>query len=156
MKPFRSFQSVFLTCTLLFGSFSWGQSQTTQNPSPSSPRIQKVREQVQKIGRDQDVTVILTSDLEYYGMIIKIGTDSFEIDEADLRQIITVPYKDVRDVQKGYSRVDPSTGRRVSNRTKYKYTIITVASIGALVGFTIWGFSKLKRKEPRLPPGFPR
>jgi hypothetical protein len=120
MRTIRFIWNAFLTLALLSGGFSWGRSQSTQQPSPSSPRIQKVIGQVQKIGKDQDVTVTLTSDLEYYGMITQIRADHFEIDEADLRQVITVPFKDVRNVRKGYSKADRRTGRRDSNRTRLK------------------------------------
>lgn len=155
MKPFRFFQSVFLTCALLFGVVSAGYGQTTQQPTSSSPRIQKVIDQVQKIGKDQDVTVTLTSDLEYYGMITRIDVDRFEIDEIDLRKTVTVYFKDVQNVKKGYGKVDPSTGKRTTRLARDRSWILMLAVAGAALGFTFWGISKVKEKKPRIPPGFP-
>ncbi len=58
---------------------------TPQNNPASPSQIQTVKDQVQKIGMGEDVTVILFSGVEYYGAISKIEPDSFEIAEVDLK-----------------------------------------------------------------------
>jgi hypothetical protein len=56
-----------------------------------------VKAQVRTIGIGDDVTVILFSGVEYGGAISKIESDSFEIAEVNLRQMVTIAYADVKE-----------------------------------------------------------
>ncbi|HEY7182215.1 MAG TPA: hypothetical protein VIC84_12380, partial [Blastocatellia bacterium] len=123
------------------------------NPASSS-QVQKVKDQLQKIGVGEDATVILFSGLEYYGAIVKIEQDGFEIDEIDLRQTVTIAYTDVKKVEKGYGRMNSSTGKRQKgSRSKL---ILTIVSAGASAGLLLWGLSKVGTHQsagqfPRIP-----
>jgi hypothetical protein len=117
-----------------------------------SPQIQKVKDQVQTIGVGEDVTVKLSSGLEYYGEISKIEADSFEIDEIDLKQMVSIDYANVKKVEKGYGKMDSSSGKRQKkSRSVLIYTIVGAASF---VGLLLWGVSRTKRSAP--PSRFPR
>jgi hypothetical protein len=113
MKPLRYFQTAAIAFALALGNNATAFCQYPQN-IPS--RVQKVKDQVQKIGIDEDVTVILLAGKEYYGSITEIEPDSFKIAEVDLKQRMTFDYKDVKKVRKGYGRQNPFNGKRWNPR----------------------------------------
>jgi catalase (peroxidase I) len=158
MKARRYFQVAAITFALIFANSAPAYCQSPQNnPSPVS-QIQQVKDQVQKIGMGEDVTVILFSGVEYYGAISKIEPDSFEIAEVDLKQMVAIAYADVKEIERGYGNMDSSTGKRqrisnqkISNRS---FWIILAVGIASTVGFAIWAASKLKKQRTAGP--FPR
>jgi hypothetical protein len=163
MKLHRYFQVAAITFALIFANSAPAYCQSPQNnPSPVS-QIQQVKDQVQKIGIGEDVTVIMFSGVEYYGAISKIEPDSFEIAEVDLKQMVAIAYADVKAVEWGYGYMDSSTGKRqrisnqkisnqkVSNRSLW---IVLAVGVATTVGFAIWAASKLKRQRTAGP--FPR
>jgi hypothetical protein len=126
MKSHRYFQIAAITFALVLGNNAPAFCQAPQN-IPS--QVQKVKDQVQMIGIAEDATVILLTGKEYYGGISKIGPDSFEIAEVDLKQKMAFDYKDVKKVRKGYGgrgrggkRVNPHTSR-----------IVGIAVVGGLI-----------------------
>jgi hypothetical protein len=152
MKSRRHFQATAIIFAMIFANSAPAYCQSPQNNPASSSRIQRVKDQVQTIGVGEDVTVILSSGLEYYGEISKVEADNFEIDEIDLKQIISIAYANVKKVEKGYGKMNSSSGKRQKgSRSKL---ILTIASVGASVGFLLWGISKMKSPEP--PGRFPR
>lgn len=154
MKLHRYFHIAAITFALVFANSAPAYCQSPQNnPAPSS-QIQMVKDQVQKIGAGEDVTAILLSGVEYYGAISKIEPDSFEIAEVDLQQMVTIAYADVKKVEKGYGEMNSSTGKREKRLKSRSGLILWIASMGAMVGLAIWGFSKLGKREPANP--FPR
>jgi hypothetical protein len=136
MKPLRYFQTAAITFALVLGNNVTAFCQSPQN-SPS--RVQKVKDQVQKFGMAEDVTVILLTGKEYYGAISKIEPDSFEIAEVDLRQKMSFDYKDVKKARKGYGDRHLITGKRVNPRTE---VIIAIVAVGALFGLAILAIPK--------------
>ena len=108
MKARRYFQVAAITFALIFANNAAVYCQSPQNNPASAPQIQTVKDQVQKIGKGDDVTVILFSGVEYYGAISKIEADSFEIAEVDLKQMVAISYADVYIVEKGYGEVNYS------------------------------------------------
>lgn len=100
------------------------QPATTQTQKPAAPpqspsrapldkRAEKVRRSIERIGMSQPITVIMPREDDLHGTIIKIGEQSFELAEVDLRQAITVRYSDVKKVRKGYRpHPDIFTGER--------------------------------------------
>jgi hypothetical protein len=126
MKPLRYFQIAAITFALVLGNNAPAFCRSPQN-IPS--QIQKVKDQVQKIGVAEDVTVILLRGKEYYGAIRKIEPGSFEIAEVDLKQIMAFDYKDVKKVRKGYGGKNHLTGKRVNPRGKW----IALGVVGFLI-----------------------
>jgi hypothetical protein len=110
-------------------------------PSQNTPsQVQKVKDQVQKLGIAEDLTVILLTGKEYYGAISKIEPDSFEIAEVDLKQKMVFDYKDVKKVRKGYGG-HGFGGKRVNPRTNL---IAGVAVVAFILGIAIYGASQTK------------
>jgi hypothetical protein len=161
MKLHRYFQVVAITLALILANSAPAYCQSPQNNPASAPQIQRVKNQVLKIGVGEDITVILFSGVEYYGAISKIEPDSFEIKEVDLRQTVAIAYADVQGVEKGYGPMDSSTGmrqkrHRISNQkiSKRSFWIFMAVGIASTVGFGIWAASKVKKPQPAGP--FPR
>jgi hypothetical protein len=130
MKLLRHFQIATITFTLALGNNTPAFCQSSQNV-PS--QVQKVKDQVQKVGILEDVTVILLTGKEYYGAISKIEPDSFEIAEVDLKQKMAFDYKDVMKVRKGYGGRG-FAGKRVNPRHNL---IAGIAVVGLLFGIAI-------------------
>jgi DNA-directed RNA polymerase subunit F len=114
-------------------------------------QIQTVKDYVQKIGQDKNVTVILSSGVEYYGAISKIEPDDFEIAEVDLKQMIAISYADVYIVEKGYGEMNPSTGTRRKGLTSRSFWIVLAVGVGLTVGFAIWASKRLGKRRPTGP-----
>src|SRR5262245_65206649 len=98
MKLHRYFQAAAVTFALALGN----NATFCRSPLNIPSQVQKVKDQVQKIGIGEDVTVILLTGKEYYGSITEIEPDSFKIAEVDLKQKMAFDYKDVKKVRKGY------------------------------------------------------
>jgi len=157
MKSHRYFQATAISFALIFASSAPAYCQSPQN-SPASPsQIQSVKDQVQKIGKAEDVTVILFSGVEYYGAISKIEADSFEIAEVDLKQMVTIAYTDVLKVEKGYGQMNSSTGKRekppnMNPSKSHSVLIYLFVTLGAMVGVAVMAVKKLtKRKRANAP-----
>jgi hypothetical protein len=159
MKTHRYFQVAAITFALTFAESAPAYCQSPQNNPASGPDIQRVKEQVEKIGSGEDVTVILFSGVEYYGAISKIEPDSFEIAEVDLRQMVTIDYTEVMRVEKGYGQMNSSTGKREKPLSVKSHSglIFLIVGIGASIGMMILAFKKLgQRRQPTSPfPRFP-
>jgi archaellum component FlaG (FlaF/FlaG flagellin family) len=85
--------------------------------APANPKADKIKRQVKKIGTGADITVELTNTHTYHGAIKWIDEDKFQIDEVDLKQVVTVNYSDTKKVYAGYGgkgitgqRVNPKKG----------------------------------------------
>jgi hypothetical protein len=161
MKARRYFQVAAITCALIYANSAAVYCQSPQNSPAPAPQIQPVKDQVQKIGKGEDVTVILFSGVEYYGAISKIEQDSFEIAEVDLKQMVTIAYADVLKVEEGYGAMNSSTGKRdkpphVRPPSARAMWILMLAGVGVFVGLAVWGFKRLGRRQPASPfPRFP-
>jgi hypothetical protein len=159
MKTRRYFQVAAITFALIFANSAPTYCQSPQNNPPSPSQIQIVKDQVRRIGVGEDVTVALVSGVEYYGAISKIESDSFEIAEVDLKQIVTIAYADVLKVEGGYGAMNPSTGKRekppnVKPPGMRSFWIYAIASMGAMVGLAVWAISKFGKRQ--RAPQFPR
>jgi len=137
MKPYRYFQIAAITFALVLGN---NLPAFCQSPQNIPPQVQKVKNQVQKIGIAEDTTVILLTGKEYYGAISKIEPDSFEIAEVDLKQRMAFDYKEVKKVRKGYGG-RTFGGKRVNPRAS---RIAGIAVVGGLIALAFWGASQTK------------
>lgn len=161
MKPYRYFQATAITFALVIANSAPAYCQAPQNNPVPPSQPQRVKDQVQKIGMAEDVTVTLFSGLEYYGAISKIEPDSFEIAEVDLRQMVTIAYTDVMNVEKGYGAMDSSTGKRHKPLAQKPFKsraawIPLIATLGAMVGFVVWAVKRHGKLKSTAPvPRFP-
>lgn len=137
MKLSRYLQISTIAFVLVVGSNApaFGQS-----PQSAPSQAQKVKDQVQKLGIAEDLTVILLTGKEYYGAISKIESDSFEIAEVDLKQKMAFDYKDVKKVRKAYGGRGFG-GKRVNPRTSL---IAGIAVVAFVLGMAIYGASQTK------------
>jgi len=158
MKTRRYFQVAAITFALIFAHSAPAYCQSPQNNPASAPQIQTVKDYVQKIGKGEDVTVILLSGVEYYGAISKIEEDDFEIAEVDLKQMVAISYADVYMVEKGYGEMNPSTGTRRKGPKMRSFWIFAAVGAAATVGFAIWASKRLGNRRPAgpFPVPFPR
>jgi hypothetical protein len=158
MKSHRYFQVAAITFALIFANSSAVYCQSPQNNPASASRIQTVKDQVQKIGKGEDVTVILLSGVEYYGAISKIEPEGFEIAEVDLKQMVAISYSDLYRVEKGYGEMNSSTGTRQKGFKSRSFWILMVVGVASTVGLAVWGFKRLGNRRPATPPfpPFPR
>src|SRR5262249_55026160 len=134
--------------------------QSSQNNPASQSQIQIVKDQVQKIGAGEDVTVILVSGIEYYGAISKIEPDSFEIAEVDLKKMVTIAYSDVIKVETGYGPMNSSTAKREKPYSQKPFKsrgiwIFMAVSVGAMIGLMFVAIKTLGKHKPAATP-FPR
>ena len=79
VRVHRRFLSCFLAVVLVTGTAS-GQT----------PRADKIRQQVGKIGVLGNITVSVIGGTSYYGSVSRIGADDFSINEVDQRREITL------------------------------------------------------------------
>jgi hypothetical protein len=156
MKTRRYFQVAAITFALIFANSAPAYCQSPQNNPASAPRIQTVKDQVQKIGKGEDVTVTLLSGVEYYGAISKIEPDGFEIAEVDLKQMVPISYADVYKVEKGYGDMNSSTGTRRKGVSSRSFWILMVVGIASTVGLAVWSFKRLGKRRSEIPSPFPR
>ena len=106
----------------------------TRDPSKpqtatSNPNADKIRKKLRKVGTGGRITVELTNTHGYHGTIKWIDEDSFQIDEVDLNQVVSVNYNDVKRVDSGYT-TRGVVGNVVTERTR---TIVLVVALGAVV-----------------------
>ena len=87
-----------------------GQGKPAPQSKPSS--FEKVKRDVESLGRGSRVTVVLRNGNEYYGAIGDTTEDSFELLEIDLNQKITIAYSDVSKVRSGFGNPNPYNGKR--------------------------------------------
>jgi len=93
-------------------------------------QVDKVRQQIGKIGNLGNVTVSMRDGHEYYGLITQVGQEDFKVKEVALNQEITLRYQDVKKVREGYGTTRNIAGRRIHPRTKL---IVTLAVVGGLL-----------------------
>jgi hypothetical protein len=129
-----------------------------QNNPASARRTQIVKDQVQKIGKGKDVTVMLLTGVEYYGAIGEIEPDGFQIAEVDLKEMVAISYEDVYSVEKGYGKMNSSTGSRRKGLSSRPFWIFMAVGVAATVGFAIWASKRLGNRRPAgpFPVPFPR
>lgn len=106
--------------TLVLGGTASGQT----------PRADKIRQQVGKIGVLGKITVSVINGPEYYGSVSRIGADDFAINEVDQRREITLRYSEVKRVRTDYGTTRNIYGRRIHPRTRL---IVTLAVLGGLL-----------------------
>jgi len=103
-----------------------------QSLAAQTSPVEKIRQQVGKIGNLGNVTVSMRDGHEYYGWIIQVAGEDFSIIEVDLKREISLRYHDVKKVREGYGTSRNLYGRRIHPRTQL---IVTLAVVGGLFAF---------------------
>jgi hypothetical protein len=87
-----------------------GQTKPASQSKPSA--ADKIKRDVESLGRGSRVTVMLRNGNEYYGAIGDATEDSFELLEIDLNQKVTIAYSEVSKVRSGFGNPNPFNGKR--------------------------------------------
>lgn len=77
-------------------------------------KARKIKRMVEKVGIAGKATLFLKNGDDLHGNIVSIDEESFQITEVDLKQVITLHYKNVKKVRKGYGNLNLLTGKRTS------------------------------------------
>jgi hypothetical protein len=87
-----------------------GRTEPRSQTKPTA--ADKIKHDVESLGRASRVTVVLRNGNEYYGAIGDATEESFELLEIDLNQKITIAYSDVSKVRSGFGNPNPYNGKR--------------------------------------------
>ena len=90
----------------------------------------KVRNDIDKIGLQGNITVYMPTGQEYYGSVSRIGASDFSVDEVDQRREVTLRYGEVKNVRSGYGNGRAINGKRIHPR---KRLWVMVAVVGGLL-----------------------
>jgi small nuclear ribonucleoprotein (snRNP)-like protein len=106
--------------------------QTTQ----IDEQAQKIKRYIEKYGLSEKVSVRLKNGEELYGTILQINDEDFTISEVDVKQTITIQYKNVKKVWKGYGG-KLITGKRQNPRKSIWIGLGVLGGLIALVALSI-------------------
>ena len=68
------------------------QRSADQSASNSNPQAEKIKSLVKKTGTGGKITARLADGRTYHGKIKLIDEDNFQVDEVDLKQVVTINY----------------------------------------------------------------
>ncbi len=123
------------------------QQQTAQSSDPSSKpaqaqskeekRIREIKNRIRQYGRAARITVVLWNDNERYGSLEYIDVDTFQLAEVDINQEVTIAYKDVKKVRRGYGQFNAITGKRVSPTVNLVLKLAVLAFLFIIVPLSV-------------------
>lgn len=112
------------------------EPQRDKSTSPGSVvkdrRAEQIKGKLRSLGIASRVTIVLNNGNERYGSLERIGEDSFELAEVDLKQVFTVSYSEVKKVREGYGNPNQFTGKRW-NPIWAKISLVAVIVMFAVV-----------------------
>lgn len=86
-------------------------------PAQLDDSARKIKRMVEKIGVAGRLTLYLKNGEELYGSVVSYDEESVQVAEVDLKQLVTIQYRNVKKVREDYGKRDLLTGRR-SNPSK--------------------------------------
>jgi hypothetical protein len=94
------------------------QTQPSNPNNQSSPQLnvkaQEIKNQIIKIGQNNDITIIGKNGREFYGSVLEIKDESVSINEIDQKAIVEIKYQNIKKVRSGYRSARIASGKRVS------------------------------------------
>jgi hypothetical protein len=87
---------------------SGGQAQ----PAKLDDKARKIKRMIEKIGVAGRLTLYLKNGEELYGSVVRYDEESLQVAEIDLKQVVTIQYKNVKKVRDDYGKPNPFTGKR--------------------------------------------
>ena len=82
------------------------------SPAQLDDRARKIKRTVEKIGVAGKLTLYLKNGEDFYGSVVSYDEESLQIAEIDLKQVVTVQYRNVKKVREGYGNPNLFTGKR--------------------------------------------
>ena len=132
------------------------QSQSAQSQTATAPgagqttpaakldeKARKVKRTVEKIGVAGRLTLYLKNGEELYGSVVRYDEEGVQIAEIDLKQVVTVQYKNIKKVREDYGKRDLITGRR-SNPAKGIKIGVTLGLLFVAVGVPLIAIASMK------------
>lgn len=129
----------FLSTTLFFAvlmlvSIISVSAQTTPDNSnqPTAKideKINKIKDDINKIGKWGEITIIDTDSKEFYGSVLEINNDSVKIHDVDQKADIEIKYQRIKKVRKGYGDARGWSGKRIPNRRHILGLVIGAAAV---------------------------
>jgi hypothetical protein len=127
--------TLLLVCSLVLVSPSATFSRQS-GVSTSQKAIAKIKQKVEKIGLNGNVTAKLASGVEIYGAIKNIEDDRFFVAEIDRLNLAEINYGDVSKIQKGYCEPRPFSNKRSCPSTRSSL-IAGAAILGGIIAVVI-------------------
>src|SRR5438105_3663393 len=100
---------------------------------------QGIREKIAKIATGNDIRIVRRAAQSFHASITKIDTDSVTVNEVDLSANVELNYQQVKQVDKGYSRASPLTGKRLPPKTRKTIGWITLGGLAVLITVLVVG-----------------
>lgn len=133
MKIYKSFELLvfcilFLICSILVSAQTPTEAAKNQK-AKSEAQIQKIKKQIEKIGRGNDITIITTDNKYYYGSILNIEDDLVFINDVDRNDTAEIKYNTIKKVRKNYGVNRDLNGRRIPPKKNLRGILIGTAAI---------------------------
>lgn len=136
--------TLFCCLLLTISVFAISAQTPSETPNNQSQRIdaqvQKLKNQIEKIGRGNDVTIITTDGKRHYGSILNIEDDLVFINDVDRNETVEIKYRTIQKVRKNYGVNRDLNGNRIAPR-KNLFGIL-IASAAILIPIIILAASK--------------
>jgi hypothetical protein len=135
--------TILIVISLLIFNVRTGVCQNTTAPVTLDEKAQKIKRVVQKIGVAGRLTLYLKNDEKLYGSVVSYDEESLQIAEIDLKQVLTIQYRNIKKVREDYGKRDPITGRR-SNPSKGVKIGITVGLLFTAIAVPLIAIASMK------------
>jgi hypothetical protein len=87
-------------------------AQANVPPAKLDDRARRVKRTVEKIGVGGRLTLYLKNGDTLYGSVVAYTEEDMQITEVDLKQVLTIQYRNVKKVREDYGKRDLFTGKR--------------------------------------------
>jgi hypothetical protein len=136
-----SLLATLLSLTILISSNYLCFAQTNPaNPSQmkqvQADAIEKLKNQVEKIGIGKKITVIRLDEREFYGTVSNIEADGFDIDDVDLKQTVSFKYTELKKIRKGYGGKGYG-GKRIPTKRSLLFGAALVGGLVLILGIAL-------------------
>ncbi|HEX8174455.1 MAG TPA: hypothetical protein VF543_04980 [Pyrinomonadaceae bacterium] len=125
------------------GTQGASSSQRQTQPLPLDDKARKIKRMVEKIGVAGRLTLYLKNGENLYGSVVRYDEESLQVAEIDLKQVITVQYRNIKKIREDYGKRDPITGQR-SNPPKGIKLGISIGLLFVAVGLPIVVLASMK------------
>jgi hypothetical protein len=125
------------------GSQSASPGQRQAQSAPLDDKSRKIKRMVEKIGVAGRLTLYLKNDEKLYGSVVRYDEESVQVAEIDLKQVITIQYRNIKKIREDYGKRDPLTGKR-SNPPKGIRVGIAAGLLFLAVGLPIVVLASMK------------
>lgn len=125
-------------CCLLITIAATGVCVAQGTPAPSQQdAIDKIKQDVARIGLGNKITVIKLDGQEAYGSIRRIDADGFQIEEVDQKSAVDFKYNELQGVRKGYGSKGYGGKRLPPSNRKWIITAVVIAATAASIAIGV-------------------